>query len=193
VGSREVSIGDYVSVGEALVRVEDLSNVKVEFYVSQRYVQRIAIGQRVRVSVEPLPEKYEGTVYLIDPRVDADTRSAVVRGKVPNPGEVLRPGMFCTASIIIEEKKNALLVPEEAVLSRGDKRFLFVEKDGKAAIRAVRLGLSAEGRVEVVEGLQPRARVVAAGSQKLFTDTPIVEYKPGARRPGKKAEEGRQG
>jgi len=173
VGSRMVSIGDYVAVGTPLVHIEDLSLVKVEFYIPQRFMQKIKNGQLVRIVVEPLSEIYEGTIYLIDPRVDPETRSAVVRAKVKNPDEVLRPGMFCTVTIVIEKKEAALMVPEEAVVSRGEKQFLYLTEEGKAVIRQVSLGLFSEWKVEIVSGLNPAEQVVVSGIQKLAPGVPV--------------------
>ena len=173
VGSRLVSIGDYVAAGTPLVHIEDLSLVKVEFYIPQRYIQQIQNGQLVRVVVEPLSEIYEGTIYLIDPRVDPETRSAVVRAKVNNPNEVLRPGMFCTVTIIIEKKEQGLMVPEQAVVSRGEKHFLYLAEEGKAVMRQVRLGLFSEEKVEILSGLNPGEQVIVAGLQKLAPGVPV--------------------
>ena len=175
VGARMVSIGDYVAVGDPLVHIEDLSLVKVEFYIPQRYMQKIKNGQLVRVVVEPLSKVYEGTIYLIEPRVDPETRSAVVHAKVKNPFEVLRPGMFCTVTIVIEKKENGLMVPEEAVVSRGEKHFLYLKEEGKAVMKQVHLGLFSEGKVEIVSGLNPGEQVVVAGIQKLAPGAPVKE------------------
>ncbi|MCK5187445.1 MAG: efflux RND transporter periplasmic adaptor subunit, partial [Deltaproteobacteria bacterium] len=175
VGARMVSIGDYVAVGDPLVHIEDLSLVKVEFYIPQRYMQKLKNGQLVRIVVEPLSEVYEGTIYLIDPRVDPETRSAVVHAKIKNPDEVLRPGMFCTVTIVIEKKENGLMVPEEAVMSRGEKHFLYLKEEGKAVMKQVRLGLFSEGKVEIVSGLNPGEQVVVAGIQKLAPGAPVKE------------------
>ena len=166
-GSRMVSIGDYVAIGESLINLEDLSPVKVEFNIPQRFIQRLSQGQLVRVAIDPLPQFYEGTVYLIDPKLDTDTRSALIKAKVPNPEGTLKPGMFCTVTIVIEKIENALTVPFEARVSRGDKHFLYIVEEDKAVMRQVQLGIFAEGSVEIVEGLNPGDRVIVAGLQKV--------------------------
>ncbi len=134
VGSRIVSIGDYVAAGEPMVNLEDLSLVKIEFYIPQRFILTIQPGQSVQVIVEPLSQIFEGTIYLIDPQVDLETRSALIRAKVANPDTVLKPGMFCTVMIVIEKKEDALTVPLEALVSRGEKHFLYIEEEDKAAL-----------------------------------------------------------
>lgn len=175
VGSRMVSIGDYVAAGEPMVNLEDLSLVKIEFYIPQRFILTIKPGQSVRVVVEPLTQLFEGTIYLIDPQVDPETRSALIRAKVPNPDKVLKPGMFCTVTIVLEKKEDALTVPLEALVSRGEKHFLYIEEEGKAVIRQVQLGIFTEGSVEILEGLNPNERVIVAGLQKIAPGVPVQD------------------
>jgi membrane fusion protein (multidrug efflux system) len=174
-GSRLVSIGDYVTAGESLINLEDLSPVKIEFYIPQRFILTIKPGQPVQVVVEPLSQLFEGTIYLIDPQVDPETRSALIRAKVPNPDKVLKPGMFCTVTIVLEKKEDALTVPLEALVSRGEKHFLYIEEEGKAAIRQVQLGIFSEGSVEILDGLKPNERVIVAGLQKIAPGAPVEE------------------
>ena len=174
-GSRLVSIGDYVTAGESLINLEDLSPVKIEFYIPQRFILTIEPGQPVQAFVEPLPQLFEGTIYLIDPQVDPETRSALIRAKVPNPDKVLKPGMFCTVTIVLEKKEDALTVPLEALISRGEKHFLYIEEEGKAAIRQVQLGIFSEGSVEILDGLKPNERVIVAGLQKIAPGAPVEE------------------
>jgi membrane fusion protein (multidrug efflux system) len=166
-GSRQVSIGDYVGVGESLVNLEDLSQVKVEFFVSQRFINRLSQEQQVSVTIGSLSQDYEGTIYLIDPKLDPETRSALVKATVPNPENLLKPGMFCTVTIVIETIENALAVPLEARVSRGEKHFLYIVEDDKAIMREVQLGIFAEGSIEITDGLKPGDRVIIAGLQKI--------------------------
>jgi membrane fusion protein (multidrug efflux system) len=175
IGSRMVSIGDYISVGESLVNLEDLSPVKVEFNIPQRFIQRLSQGQLIRVVIDPLPQFYEGIVYLIDPKLDTDTRSALVKAKIPNPENVLKPGMFCTVTIVIETIENALAVPLEARVSRGEKHFLYVVEEDKAVMREVKLGIFAEGSIEITEGLNSGDRVIVAGLQKVAPGALVQE------------------
>jgi membrane fusion protein (multidrug efflux system) len=175
IGSRLVSIGDFVTIGEPMVNIEDLSLVKVEFNVPQRFINRLSRGQVVRLSINPLPQLYEGTVYLIDPKLDTDTRSALIKAKVPNPENALKPGMFCTVTIVIEKIEDALTVPFEARVSKGEKHFLYVVEEDKAVMREVQLGIFAEGSVEVLDGLNPGDRVIVAGLQKVAPGAPVQE------------------
>ena len=130
VGPRNVSMGDYVAAGEPLVTIDDLTTVKIEFYIPQRFAEKVAAPQTVRVAVQPFPKLFEGTVYLIDPQFDPESRSARVRATIINAEEALKPGMFCTVTVLLERKEHGLTVPAEAILSRGEKHFLFIDQRG---------------------------------------------------------------
>jgi membrane fusion protein (multidrug efflux system) len=137
----------------------------------------------VRVKVEPLLQVYQGSIYLIDPRIDFESRNVVIRAKVANPEEVLKPGMFCTVEVVVEKKENGLMVPEQAVVSRGERHFLYLEEEGIAVMREVSLGIFLEGRVEIAEGLSPGDQVIIAGIQKLSPGVKVQELKAKSSRP----------
>jgi membrane fusion protein (multidrug efflux system) len=177
VGQRNVSIGDYITVGEPLVSLEDLSSVKAEFYIPERFLNDIHNGQNVRIKVEALSEQYEGLVYLIDPRINAETRSAVIRARIPNPDESLKPGMFCTVNVILAVRENALMVPPGAVSYRSGQQFIYLSNKGSAEIRPVTTGVYSEERVEITSGLKSGETVVVTGVQKLMPGAALINAK----------------
>ncbi len=179
VGARAVSVGDYVAVGQHLVNIEDLAIVKAEFYVPERYLRNINTGQTVRIQVQALADNYGGTIYLIDPRIQPATRSALIRAKIPNPEQTLRPGMFCTVKVVLATRANALLVPQEALVSRGEKQFLFINKDARAEIRPVTTGIFSGERVEIISGLEEGEAVIVTGVQKIMPGMSLVEAQAG--------------
>jgi len=179
VGSRNVSMGDYVAAGEPLVTIDDLTTVKIEFSIPQRFAEKIEPRQPVRVAVEPFPDPFQGSIYLIDPQFDPESRSARVRATIVNVGEVLKPGMFCTVTVMLARRENGLTVPAEAILSRGEQHFLFMDKEGRASMQKVRLGTFTGSSVEIIDGLKPGDRVVTAGMQKLSPGTPLREAEGG--------------
>ncbi len=174
-GARRVSVGAYVAVGQELVHLEDLSTIKAEFYVPERYLSKIGTGRIVRVRVESLAEACEGPIYFIDPRIDTETRSAVVRARIPNPDEKLRPGMFCTAEIILAVEAGALTVPQTAVFARGEGQFVYVRSNGTAEARPVTPGIFSNRRVQIKTGLQPGETVVVSGIQKIIPGARLIE------------------
>jgi membrane fusion protein, multidrug efflux system len=190
-GLRQVSPGDYVNPGQALVSVEALSSLKVDFRLAEISLSRVSVGQTLNLLVDAYPgESFPGTVYAIDPRLAVETRSVGVRARVPNPEGRLRPGLFARVRLVIAERDNAILVPEQAIMPQGEQLFVYVIEDGKSALRPVTIGLRQEGRAEIRTGLKPGDVVITAGGQKIGPGTPVmaINLKPpadaGAPQPG---------
>ena len=111
--------------------------------------------------------RFEGKVYALNPLVDAAGRSIVIRAVVRNPDTSLRPGMFARVALITRDAKNALVIPEQAVVPQGDEQFVFRIVDNKAQRTKVELGQRRDAKVEVVKGLAATDTVVVAGQLKL--------------------------
>jgi len=171
-GIRSVDVGDYVKDGADIVRVDDLSQVSVEFRLPERYVGRVRAGLPVEVTLDALPDRvFAGRVEALDSQVGADGRALLVRARIDNPGAMLKPGMFARTRIVMSSRENALLVPEEALVPQGATQLLYrvVDgADGKVAQRLeAKIGLRQPGRVEILEGLQAGDLVVTAGHARL--------------------------
>lgn len=175
VGLRTVSPGDYVQPGQALAPLEQIRVLKADFRLAEAALSSIAVGQTLNLEVDAYPGQiFPGTVYAIDPRLAEETRSIGVRARVPNDKGLLRPGLFARVRLVVAERPNALLVPEQAIVPQGDKLFVYVIEDGKAAIRPVRVGLRQAGQAEIVEGLQAGDIVITAGMQKIGPGSPVT-------------------
>jgi membrane fusion protein, multidrug efflux system len=175
VGIRNVSVGDYVKDGADLINLEDISSVKVDFRVPEKYVDRVKKGQVIEVLVDALPGKpFSAKVDAVDPQVDSSGRSALLRGRIANPEAKLKPGMFARVRLILAERDDALVVPEESIVPQGAKTTVWKVVDGKAYRAEVRTGLRRAAKVEIVEGLQLGDTVVTAGQLRLSKDgTPV--------------------
>ncbi|HEU4498106.1 MAG TPA: efflux RND transporter periplasmic adaptor subunit [Sphingomicrobium sp.] len=168
VGLRRVSVGEYITAGQALVNLEAIDPVKADFRVPEKFLPAIRVGQTIRVRLDAFPdESFDGTVYAIDPRLDVAGRSLVVRAMVPNNEQRLRPGLFARITVLLQLKEDALSVPEQAIVPQGDSQFVFKIVDGKVQLTKVVTGTRREGRVEIVEGLSAGDQVVTAGQLKI--------------------------
>jgi len=170
-GLRNVSAGDFVREGAELVTLEDVSLMKVDLRLPERYLGQLRPGQLIEVEFDAYPgRRFEARMEAIDVRVDADGRSLVARGRLPNADGLLRSGMFAKVTLTLSERDDAVMVPEEAVFPAGDEQFVYRIDDGKATRVRVRTGLRREGRVEIVEGVRAGELVVTAGQVKLTRD-----------------------
>jgi membrane fusion protein, multidrug efflux system len=168
VGLRHVSVGEYITSGQALVNLEAIDPVKADFRVPEKFLPAIRVGQTIRIRVDAFPDQnFEGKVYAIDPRLDVSGRSLLVRAMVPNKDQLLRPGLFARVTVLLQLKEDALSVPEQAIVPQGDSQFVFKIVDGKVQLTKVVTGTRREGRVEIVEGLSAGDQVVTAGQLKI--------------------------
>ncbi len=168
VGLRKVSTGDYLSSGQDIVNLLDLDPIKVNFRIPEIFLTQIQVGQKLTMQVDAVPgETYTGEVYAIDPQVDVNGRSLVLRARVPNPDFKLRAGLFARVDLILEHKTAAMLVPEEAIIPQGRRKFVYKIVDGKAARTEITTGIRKGKEVEVVTGLAKGDTVITAGQMKV--------------------------
>lgn len=183
-GLRNISVGDYLKEGADIVNLEDMAVMYVDFRLPERLQARVRPGQTARVQVEALPDRaFAAVVQAVDPLIDADGRSLSVRGCIDNRLLQLRPGMFARVATRLGDDRQALMVPEEAIVSQGGQqsviRLLRGEGgDGAPAWSSQRVevetGARLAGLVEVVRGLAEGERVVRAGHQRIQRDGTAV-------------------
>jgi membrane fusion protein (multidrug efflux system) len=175
VGLRSVSVGDYVKEGQDMANLESIDPLKVDFRVPEIYLKQVQVGQKLEVTLDALPgRKYEGMVFAINPLVDAAGRAIVIRAQVRNADTTLRPGMFARVKLLTKDERDALVLPEQALVPQGEEQYVFRVVDGKAARTKVELGQRREGKVEVVKGIAPGDTIVTAGQLKLRDGTPVT-------------------
>src|SRR5262245_43701100 len=148
-GFRLVSPGAYVTAGTPLVNLEKIDRLKVTFSVAEIYLERLTVGQRIEVSADAVPgSKFEGFIYAIDPAIDVSGRAIKVRASLDNRDGRLRPGLL--ARIVVKgAPRNAVIVPESALVPRGNDLLVYKTDNGKALEIKVRTGRRVSGFVEI--------------------------------------------
>lgn len=171
VGLREVSVGTLLTPGMPVTTLHDDSVMKLDFTVPELKLAEIQPGQRVIASSRAYADEvFEGEVSVLDNEVDPVTRAIRVRALLPNPDGLLRPGMLM--SVMVEgEQRQALVIPEGALLPLGKQQFVMVvtERDDEtvAGRLEVTIGDRTAGMVEVVEGLSKDQQVVTHGNFRI--------------------------
>jgi len=179
-GLRMISPGAYVRAGDDVVRLEDVSVIKLDFRVPETYLAKLKRDQSVSVQVDAYPDQvFKGRTYAFESSVDEKTRTVLVRARVPNPSAVLKPGMFARVVVVLETFAGALLVPEEAIVPRGDQAFVFRVLEGKVQLTPVETGTRQPGLVRIVKGLNANDVVVADGHQKLQNGMAVIDVAAG--------------
>ncbi|MCL2876504.1 MAG: efflux RND transporter periplasmic adaptor subunit [Betaproteobacteria bacterium] len=176
VGIRKVNVGDYVRDGDALINIEDIAVLKLDFRLPERYLARLRPGQELEVTSDVVPNViFPAEVEAIDPLVDADGRAVLLRARLANDEGRLRPGVFARVRLIVERRDNVMLIPEAALIpAPGQTQHVFRVVDGVARQVEVKTGMRRAAEIEIVEGLASDDLVVAAGQFKLRDGTPVA-------------------
>ena len=168
VGLRTVSIGDYVKDGQDIVNLEGVDPLKVDFRIPEIYLKEVAAGQALQITLDAFPNQtFQGNVFAINPLVDANGRSIVIRAVVKNVEARLRPGMFARVRLLFSDDRDSVAVPEQSLIPVGDDQYLFKVVDGRAQRNKVEIGQRRNGQVEILQGLAAGDLVVTAGQLKL--------------------------
>lgn len=167
VGLSNISVGAFISAGTTITTLDSTSRMELNFSIPERFLGQITPGQKVESGSPAYPEQlFNGELVELGSRIDELSRSLPVRALIDNSEGRLRPGQFMSVSLTLRERE-ALVVPEQAVMIRGDEQYVFVAEDGIARRVSVTLGSRMPGRVEVAKGLSADDAVVVTGQDRL--------------------------
>jgi membrane fusion protein (multidrug efflux system) len=174
-GARSISPGQVIGRNTTLTWLVDLETVKAEFNVPERFLSEVKLGQPVQLSVAAYPkEKFQGEIYFLAPQVDPNTRTLLMKARIPNGDYKLKPGMFANLDLTLTLRENAIVIPESALISQGDRTSVYViGADGNAQVRLVKVGLRLPNQLEILAGLETGEKVVAEGIQKVRPGAPV--------------------
>ncbi|MFW5723186.1 MAG: efflux RND transporter periplasmic adaptor subunit [Halochromatium sp.] len=178
VGLRDISLGALVEPGDAITTLDDDRVMKLDFPVPSLFLPSLVPGLAIEAQASALGGRtFAGEVASVSSRVDPVTRSVQVRALIDNPERLLRPGLLMRVELL-RDPREAVMVPEAAILQRGrEQTLLVVEEDAEGRMmarrRSVRVGLRRPGEVEIVAGLSPGERVITHGADKARADQPV--------------------
>jgi len=163
---RKVTQGQYVSAGDTLFTVADLSQVWIKADVYEDQLPQIRRGQEVSITSEALPNRtLHGHVDFIEPQASPQTRTVPVHVHVANPGMRLLPGMFVSASFVSAAPSQSIVVPRSAVLDTGTRKIVYLARsNGVFEAREVAVGTPSNDLYPVTSGLALGDKVVLSGN-----------------------------
>jgi len=189
VGERTLHPGAQVSPSSSILSLLDLSRLKTIVAAPEQHLRNLRVGLQARIIVDAYPnESFKGTISRMSPFLDPATRAAEVEIIIPNRAALLKAGMFVRAAIVIRDIES-LAVPRESVVTRSSRNAVFLIEEDRARLTEVKIGVSQQGKIQILEGLQPGQEVVAAGAQFLNEGDAIRRpgqqpAKPGQRQGG---------
>jgi membrane fusion protein (multidrug efflux system) len=165
---RLIEVGDRVNANQQVYTIEDFRPLLIRVFVPTSDSIKLETGMAAEVTTEVIKgAMFEGSVKLINPRIDVQTGTVKVTIEVFDDSLRLKPGMFVEARIVIGMKENVLVIPRKAILYKQNLTYVFVLDRNQVSQREVTLGLSEEDDVEVVSGLQTGETIVVVGVESL--------------------------
>ena len=170
IGLKNVSEGSYVNAMQVIAVLQQTDPVKIEFFIPERYSAFASTSNSINFFIEGLRDTFTGKVYAIEPKIDPVTRTIRLRAVSENKDGRINPGSFAKVSLTLNEIKDALLIPTEAIIPelKGQKVFLY--RSGKAQPQKVETGLRTESRIQIFKGIEPGDTIITMG---------IMQLKPG--------------
>jgi len=184
-GIRLVNVGQVLKEGDAIVSLQSIDPIFVNFSLPQQQLAQVTSGLTVQVTTDALPgQVVDGKITAINPQVDTATRNIQMQATVANPEELLRPGMFVNVAVVLPAQQHVLAIPATAVLYApyGDSVFVVEKKkeetNGQAGQivrqKFVRLGEKKGDFVAIASGLEEGETVVTTGVFKLRNGQSVV-------------------
>ena len=167
-GIRKVSLGDYVTAGQAIVNLQDVDPIFVDFSVSEKHMKQVAIGEKLTVYSSAYgKQRFVGKVVAMESLIDPSTRTILVRAAIPNKNRVLIPGSFVEVKLALGKSETIVSIPQTAIVYSPGGDFVYKVIGGKAIKTSVVLGTRGVTNIFIKKGLSPGDVVVTAGQQKL--------------------------
>lgn len=177
-GLTSVTPGTLISPGSVITTLDDISGVRVDFPLPERYLGVLPVGAPLTATTDAFPgEEFNGRIALLDTRVNEQTRAIIARAEFTNPGNRIRPGMMMRVAVQ-QGRRQSLAVPEAAVQYEGQGAFVYRiargEKGSTAQRVEVQTGAVEGGYVEIVSGLANNDHIVASGLNRIQPGAPVT-------------------
>lgn len=167
-GKMRVNMGEHISIGQPLVTLTDVKNLRVEFNISEKYLSKLKVGQQVTLKTSAYPDKeFYGKVAFVSPTINTEDRTLSIYADVPNQDQKLAPGLFVNVLHIMGEEKNALLIPSISLMATIDGQQVFKVEKGKAVAVSIKVGQRTLDEVQVIDGLSAGDIVITGGQHKV--------------------------
>ncbi|KAF0237815.1 MAG: membrane fusion [Prolixibacteraceae bacterium] len=153
VGLRMISEGAFATTQTKIVRLVKISPLKIEFSIPERYAGEVTPGFPIKFAIDGISKEFDAVVYAVDPKIDINTRTIVVRALYPNKNEELKPGRYASVTTLLSQIENAVSIPTEAVIPEMEGEKVFIYRNGKAEQVRVVTGLRTESHIQIKEGL----------------------------------------
>ena len=175
VGLKNISVGEYLEPGEIATTLDATNPIELDFEVPESAISTLITGTTITTYTRAWGEElFTGKIKSINSRVNKESRSITVRAQINNPDNRLKPGMFMIVKLPIFNREEAIIIPEEAIITDGTQRTVYAIEADTAKAKPVKLGERLLGEVEITEGLEKTSIVIVGGIQKVRDGTKVI-------------------
>jgi membrane fusion protein (multidrug efflux system) len=174
IGLRYLSEGSYANPSTKIARLIKTKPIKIEFSIAEKYASEIRKGYPITFNIDGANKTFNAFVYAIDPKIDIETRSIVLRALYPNSDEELKSGRYAGITLELSKIENTVAIPTEALIPEMDGEKVFVYKNGRAQSVKVKIGLRTESRIQITDGLNFGDTLLTTGILQLRQNLPVV-------------------
>jgi len=171
---RYLSEGSYANPSTKIARLIKISPIKIEFSIPEKYASEIKIGYPITFTIDGTNQIFNASVYAVDPKIDINTRTIVLRALYPNRNEELKSGRYAGISLQLSQIDNAIAIPTEALIPEMDGERVFIYKNGRAQSLKVTTGLRTESNIQITDGLKSGDTLITTGIMQLRQNLPVV-------------------
>jgi membrane fusion protein (multidrug efflux system) len=173
IGLRAISMGEYLTPNKVIANLSSIDPIKVSFSVPEKYAGQIKGQSTVSFRTDGSEKSYTGRVYAIEPGINAQTRTLSIKALASNPGNELLPGAFAKIKLSLSTVKNAILIPNEAVIPVLSGKTVFISYHGKAKQVNVESGTRTADDIVITSGIKVGDTVLTTGAMALKPDAPV--------------------
>ena len=142
--------------------------MKLEFNLPEKIIGYLNKNIKFTATSDLIPnEIYEGKINFIDTRIDTNSRTIRVYALINNKKNYLRPGIFMKVNLILLEKKDSYLIPEEALININSNHFVYIVENDIARLKEVSIGIRSQDMIEIESGLNAKDKIIFLGQEKL--------------------------
>jgi membrane fusion protein (multidrug efflux system) len=174
IGLRAVSEGQYVMTDFVVAKLTKTIPLKIEFSVNERQASSIREGEKLSFRLQDNPNTYTATVYALESNVDIKTRTLKARAIFSNYGGRLKPGRSVSIELQLDEIKNAITAPSQAITEEMGRTIAYVYRSGKAETVELTKGLRTEAKVQITQGLKVGDTLITTGIMQLRHGMPVT-------------------
>lgn len=166
IGLRYISEGAYVTPSSRIATLQNINPVKIDFSIPQRYAQSILVGNAVTIKTSS-GKIYNAKVYAMEPKIDLATRALQLRAVCQNDRGDILPGSYVTVNVLLNDVKNAITIPTQALALDITGERIYVYKNGTAISKKIESGIRTENEIQVVSGISIGDTIITSGIMQL--------------------------